>query len=551
MLESLQSVLRRSVSLLSVAGALSYSALAPALGLGDITLHSALNQPLNAEIALVDPGALSDGELSVSLATADEFARAGVERVFFLNDLRFTAVLRGNRSVIRVVSSKPVNEPFLNFLVQANQPNGHLLREYTVLIDPPGSPGIVPVSDVEPAPAITQQPTATAPVKTPAAPPVSTAPATTDRTSELLAASVLENQQLKQTIDQLNTRLQAQDEQIASQRKQVSDLQTELAEAKKPLPAPVIPVVPIPVPTAAVDETSSGWALWLIGGLLVLGVLLLLGLFALRRRRVQPVSAPAPRHEPVVSRGAPDSAQKPSIELSATQSPPANRETAHGAEVLEGVGIYLTYDRYAEAASLLREALLKEPQRSDLNLKLLEVLGLQGDSAAYSEHENSLHEAGYSAEVLEQIRARSPKLASAQSLATLESTAETTAEPAASVGDEFQLNLDDLSMDSSWDLACPSDTTAAIAEPVDQLEPLDDGFLDDFADASPPLELEPLSGEFAVPAHEEIHPGKLEEAQNCIDDGDLDSAIALLNELLKDSDESLKQTARSLLASIR
>ncbi|ROM93299.1 FimV/HubP family polar landmark protein [Pseudomonas brassicacearum] len=550
MLKSLQSVLRRSVSLLSVAGALSYSALAPALGLGDITLHSALNQPLNAEIALVDPGALSDGELSVSLATADEFARAGVERVFFLNDLRFTVVLRGNRSVIRVVSSKPVNEPFLNFLVQANQPNGQLLREYTLLIDPPGSPGIVPASDVEPAPAISQQPTAATSAKTPAAP-VSKAPAATARTSELLAASVLENQQLKQTVDQLNTRLQAQDEQIASQRKQVSDLQTELAEAKKPLPVPVIPAAPIPVPAAAVDETSSGWALWLIGGLLVLGVLLLLGLFVLRQRRAQPVSEPAPRHEPVVRRGAPDSAQKPSIELSATQSPPANRETVHGAEVLEGVGIYLTYDRFAEAASLLREALLKEPQRSDLNLKLLEVLGLQGDSAAYSDHENSLIEAGYSAEVLEQIRARSPKLASAQSLATLESTAQTTAEPAASVGDEFQLNLDDLSMDSSWDLASPSDTTAAMAKPVDQLEPLDDGFPDHFADASPTLELEPLSGEFAIPAHEEIHPGKLEEAQNCIDDGDLDSAIALLNELLKDSDESLKQTARSLLASIR
>lgn len=550
MLKSLQSVLRRSVSLLAVAGALSYSALAPALGLGDITLHSALNQPLNAEIALIDPGALSDGELSVSLATADEFARAGVERVFFLNDLRFTAVLRGNRSVIRVVSSKPVNEPFLNFLVQANQPNGHLLREYTVLIDPPGSPGIVPASDVEPAPTISQQPTATAPVKTPAAPPVSTAPAATDPTSELLAASVLENQQLKQTVDQLNTRLQAQDVQIASQRKQVSDLQTELAEAKKTLPAPVIPVAPVPVPAAAVDETSSGWALWLIGGLLVLGVLLLLGLFALRQRRVQAVSEPAPRHEPVVSRGAPDSAQKPSIELSTTQVTPVNREAAQGAEVLEGVGIYLTYDRFAEAVSLLREALLKEPQRSDLNLKLLEVLGLQGDSAAYSDHENSLLEAGYSAEVLEQIRARSPKLTSAQSSATLESTAE----PAASLRDEFQLNLDDLSMDSSWDLASPSDTTAAMANPMDQLEPLeplDDGFPDHFADASPPLELEPLSGEFAVPAHDENHPGKLEEAQNCIDDGDLDSAIALLNELLKDSDESLKQTARNLLASIR
>ena len=84
MLKSLQSVLRRSVSLLSVVGALSYSALAPALGLGDITLHSALNQPLNAEITLVDPGALSDGELSVSLATV----AAGLIVCYLLWDIR-------------------------------------------------------------------------------------------------------------------------------------------------------------------------------------------------------------------------------------------------------------------------------------------------------------------------------------------------------------------------------------------------------------------------------------------------------------------------------
>jgi pilus assembly protein FimV len=547
MLESLQSVLRRSVSLLAVAGALSYSALAPALGLGDITLHSALNQPLNAEIALVDPGDLAEGELSVSLATAEEFARAGVERVFFLNDLRFTAVLRGDRSVIRVVSSKPVNEPFLNFLVQVNQPNGRLLREFTLLIDPPGSPGIVPASSVKPAPAISQQPTAVAPAKTPAATPASKVPAAIDPASELLAASVLENQQLKQTIDQLNARLQAQDEQIASQRKQVSDLQTELAEAKKPLPAPAIPAAPVPVPVTPVDETNSGWALWLIVGLLVLGSLLLAGLFVLRQRRVQPVSEPAPRHEPVVSRVAPEAAQKSPIELSTTQVTPASRETVHGAEVLEGVGIYLTYGRFAEAVGLLREALLKEPQRSDLNLKLLEVLGQQGDIAGYTAQENNLLEAGFSAEVLEQIRARSPKLSSAQPSAVIASNAE----PAASARDEFQLNLDDLSMDSSWDLVSPSDINAAMAKPADQLEPLDDGFLDDFAETSPALELEPLSGEFAMPAHEEHHAGKLEEAQNCIDDGDLDSAIQLLNELLKDSDESLKQTARSLLASIR
>lgn len=147
MLESLQSTLRSWVNVSVVVGALGFPALASALGLGEITLHSALNQPLRADIALVDVAGIGEGDLSASLASPDDFSRAGVERVFFLNDLRFTPVLRGDRSFIRVTSNKPVEEPFLNFLVQLNQPNGRLLREYTVLIDPPGTPGIVPVRD--------------------------------------------------------------------------------------------------------------------------------------------------------------------------------------------------------------------------------------------------------------------------------------------------------------------------------------------------------------------------------------------------------------------
>jgi len=84
-----------------------------------------------------------------------------------------------------------------------------------------------------------------------------------------------------------------------------------------------------------------------------------------------------------------------------------------------------------------------------------------------------------------------------------------------------------------------------VAEPDSQS--LDDDFLNEFKDADPSFELEALSLEPAVPDNA----GKLEQAQNCIDDGDLNSAIELLNELLKDGDEPLKQTARTLLAGIR
>ncbi|KPG90333.1 peptidoglycan-binding protein LysM [Pseudomonas sp. RIT-PI-q] len=591
MLESWHVVLRCCTRLLLVGGAVTYSALAPALGLGDITLHSALNQPLRADIALVDAAGLEEGELSVSLATADEFSRAGVERVFFLNDLKFTPILRGNRSLIRVSSNKPVKEPFLNFLVQLNQPNGRVLREYTVLIDPPGSPGIVPVSDepvansqssafptVEPSVA----PAPASKSKKPPTPRVEPAPVP-DPAAEQLAASVLQNQQLQTTLDQLNAKLQAQDEQIAGQKKQVTELQTQLAEVRQATAEPVAPVAVAPAPVVVNEPEPIHWLLMF--GVLALLVLLLLGLFVRRQRQqVQVLPEPLPvlpsRHEPV---------------LNPTSEPVAVRQTATGpsedtpaGDVLEGVGIYLAYGRFSEAVGLLREALLKEPQRTDLALQLLEVLGKQGDVPAYDAQENNLRDAGFDVQKLHDIRARFPKLSSAAPLAaavTITPTQASIAEAAPS--DEFQLNLDDLSMDSNWDLISPFENPPAAAKPpnvsphldepaftsnlhvlpevfempddamLDEPEiewvaepasqSLDDAFLNEFSDAGDSLELEPLHPEPDEPNSS----SKLEQAQTCIDDGDLDSAIELLNELLKDGDEPLKQTARSLLAGIR
>lgn len=116
-----------------------YSSLAPALGLGEITLHSALNQPLEADIQLLQVGDLNAGEIKVKLASVDVFNRSGVERFIFLNDLRFTPLLSGGRNIIRVTSNQAVREPYLNFIVEVSRPNGQLLREYTVLLDPPTS----------------------------------------------------------------------------------------------------------------------------------------------------------------------------------------------------------------------------------------------------------------------------------------------------------------------------------------------------------------------------------------------------------------------------
>ncbi|WP_404938909.1 FimV/HubP family polar landmark protein [Pseudomonas sp. JDS08PS003] len=127
---------RKLVLAIAAASALS-SGMAQALGLGELTLKSSLNQPLVAEIELLDIKDLTAAEVVPSLAPAEEFAKAGVDRQAFLNDLSFTPVLNpGGKSVLRVTSSQPLSEPMVKFLVQVMWPNGRLLRDYSVLLDP-------------------------------------------------------------------------------------------------------------------------------------------------------------------------------------------------------------------------------------------------------------------------------------------------------------------------------------------------------------------------------------------------------------------------------
>lgn len=108
------------------------------LGLGDIAVDSALNQPLQAHIFLVSARPEELEELSVELAPADVFERVGVPRPYFLTKLNFEPIsLRDGRAAIKVTSKDPVREPFLTFLIELTWPKGRLLREYTVLLDPP------------------------------------------------------------------------------------------------------------------------------------------------------------------------------------------------------------------------------------------------------------------------------------------------------------------------------------------------------------------------------------------------------------------------------
>ncbi|MGY0215985.1 FimV/HubP family polar landmark protein [Endozoicomonadaceae bacterium StTr2] len=128
-------MLRKLVVAMTIAGAVNY---ANALGLGEIRLKSALNQPLDAEIELVQVRNLSSNEILPNLATREDFRRAGVERPFFLSGLKFRSIVRPDGTAyIRITSERAVQEPFINFLVEVHWPRGRLLREYTLLVDPP------------------------------------------------------------------------------------------------------------------------------------------------------------------------------------------------------------------------------------------------------------------------------------------------------------------------------------------------------------------------------------------------------------------------------
>lgn len=706
-----RTALRRGLIVAALSSAsMLYSTLASALGMGDITLHSALNQPLNAEIELVETAGLSADDIVARLASPEEFARAGVDRVFFFNDFRFTPVIRGNRGVIRVVSSKPVTEPYLQFLVQVIRPGGDMLHEYTLLLDP--------ATSEQGRAAVAGRPRASATPgaeqsRMPVAPPValegkrysvvggdtlnsiarrmqgtggsasagrladgikalnpqafpngdSTAlkvgqslllpdaavlpnsnpvPASTaaapqptaqaQRGAEQLAVSAIENQLLTKTVDDLRVQLEGMQASIDSKDKQIVSLQTELAESRGTTAQPA-PAVPEPVDTPAAvpaagpqpQEDSLLTSPLLLGALAILLLLLVLAWSVQRNRRKQSIPKPAvvdptlsnPAREPAVptydTAAAAVRVTTPVATAPAPARPAPARAAAGSTDALDGVSIYIAYGRFAEAMGILRDALAKQPERTDIRVRILELLAEQGDSAGFAQEELLALENGVEAEQVQQIRSRYPQLKPAEEASSVtpavlaaapvaaavvaaevakavanEEPAQLDENAAAAVHpepafDDFQLNLDDLSMDADWDLVDPFDKPVAVrteapTEEVTVHEPefssnltelpgveeipddrflsdfpeeegiiesnsdaLDDSFLDGFMDES---------GEFDLLDLEEVPLSKVNQAQVLIDEGDIEGARELLQQVIDESDEEHQQTARDLLAGL-
>ena len=119
--------------------ALSMPGAANAIGLGDIHVDSGLNERLAAEIDIVGATALDLSDLRAAVANRDTFVRYGVDRPAFLSSATFKVTQDGQgRPVLAVRSTESFTEPVVNFLVDLRWTHGELVRQYTLLLDPPG-----------------------------------------------------------------------------------------------------------------------------------------------------------------------------------------------------------------------------------------------------------------------------------------------------------------------------------------------------------------------------------------------------------------------------
>ena len=111
---------------------------ASAAGLGQLTVVSALGQPLQAEIDLVSVGKDELGALSVRLATPDAYRQAGLQYDSVMADLALQILTRPNgQAYVKVASTRPVKESTVVMLIDLSWPSGRVQREYRVLLDPP------------------------------------------------------------------------------------------------------------------------------------------------------------------------------------------------------------------------------------------------------------------------------------------------------------------------------------------------------------------------------------------------------------------------------
>ncbi|RZL67656.1 MAG: hypothetical protein EOP77_04035, partial [Variovorax sp.] len=113
---------------------------ANALAFGRLNVQSALGEPLRAEIEVTEITASEADGMKVGIASSEAFRAAGVAYNASLSDVRATMQRRADgRYVVRLTGSRSLNDPFVDLLLEATWSSGRIVRDYTVLLDPPSA----------------------------------------------------------------------------------------------------------------------------------------------------------------------------------------------------------------------------------------------------------------------------------------------------------------------------------------------------------------------------------------------------------------------------
>src|ERR1700681_3813378 len=142
-----------------LAGVLTLSVPVLALGLGKLTVNSGLGQPLSAQIELTAAQRDELDSLRARIADPSVYRDNGAQYVGALSRARITVEQGANASYLRVTTSAPVNEPFLNLIIELSWATGRVVRDYTFLLDPPGATemqAIEPAAPIRPEAAPTR-----------------------------------------------------------------------------------------------------------------------------------------------------------------------------------------------------------------------------------------------------------------------------------------------------------------------------------------------------------------------------------------------------------
>ena len=149
-----------------------------ALALGRITVQSALGEPLRAEVEIPQLSAAEADSLQAAIASPAAFRAQGMEFTGTANSVRVQVQKRANGSaVLKLSSFQPVNDPFVDLVIDANWASGKLQRNYTLLLDPPATrrPAPAPTTAAQATPAVVPAPARPAVTARPASSPVNTA----------------------------------------------------------------------------------------------------------------------------------------------------------------------------------------------------------------------------------------------------------------------------------------------------------------------------------------------------------------------------------------